>query len=135
MPAGGLPQALAERMSRELGAEPVLPLRAELATAQRTARAAYRERAHLVAFLSSLYPSVLCANDPDAEGYPVLYVDTIAGQMTWHIHPDDLLLFKHVRWVEPDYPHAQWDGHTTDQKYQRLDRLRDLLTERPERLR
>jgi len=81
--------------------------------------AVYRERAHLTAFLAACYPSVLCP-DQDDDGYLILYVDTPAGQLSWHVHVDDAEdLLGHVQEDEA----AEWDGHTTEQKYERLDGL------------
>lgn len=85
----------------------------------------YRERAHLVALLAAQYPAVLVYGaDPDEPEWPVLFVDLPTGQASWHISPDDLDLFAHVgprRASDPDAP--QWDGHTTAEKYERIDRL------------
>src|SRR5690606_39189045 len=51
---------------------------------------------------------------------------TPAGQLTWHLAPNDLDLFPHVPVVAPDHPRARWDGHTTPEKYRRLDALNTL---------
>lgn len=80
----------------------------------------YRERAHLVAYLASLYPSVIAYSDPQEPDWPVIYLTTPAGQLSWHLSGDDLDLFEHVPVVEPDDWRAKWDGHTTEQKYERL---------------
>ena len=85
--------------------------------------ALYRERAHLVAFLAAVYPAVLAANDPQEPDWPIVYVTTPRGQLTWHLSPADLNLFKHVPRVDNDDLRAQWDGHTTEKKYQRLEHL------------
>ena len=79
----------------------------------------YRERAHLVAHLAALYPSTIGHTDPQEPDWAVVTVDTTEGQMSWHISPDDLHLFSHV---SRDNPTA-WDGHTTAEKYARLDAL------------
>ncbi|MFJ1865516.1 hypothetical protein ACIOD1_12875 [Streptomyces sp. NPDC088097] len=80
---------------------------------------AYRERAQLVAHLASLYPSTIGLTDPDAPDWPVVTINTPTGQMTWHISTIDLDLFEHVeRSLGP-----VWDGHTTDEKYERLRQL------------
>lgn len=84
--------------------------------------AAYRERARLVAFLAALYPAVIAHSDPDAPGWPVITIDTPAGQMSWHLAPDDLDLFPEslAPRVHPEDPRAKWDGHSTDEKHERL---------------
>lgn len=86
--------------------------------------AAYRERAHLVAHLAALYPSRIGV-DPAEPDWPVVYVDTEAGQLSWHISAADLPLFAHVPRGEAD-----WDGHTTGQKYARLDNLTRTIAAR-----
>ena len=83
----------------------------------------YRERAHLVAFLASHYPSVLAYADPSEPDWAVVYIHTPAGQMSWHIAPSDVELFDHVQKVTPDDDLAKWDQHTTEEKYERLARM------------
>lgn len=82
---------------------------------------AYRERAHLLAHFAALYPSHIGPTDPQAPEWPVLTVETPAGQMSWHIAERDLDLFEHVQPTGPE--HRGWDGHTTEEKYERLRRL------------
>jgi hypothetical protein len=83
---------------------------------------AYRERAHLLAYLAATQESCLSLSDPAAPDWPVLTVETPAGQMCWHIAPRDLDLFGHVpnevKWRVP-----AWDGHSTAEKYERLRKL------------
>lgn len=79
--------------------------------------AVYRERAHLVAHLAAIYPSVLVHGADVAEpDWPVLFVGLPTGQATWHIFAADLDLFEHVPEGE-----ATWDGHSTTEKYERVD--------------
>jgi hypothetical protein len=82
-------------------------------------RAVYRERAHLVAHLATLYPSTM-ADDPQDPEYRIVYLDTPGGQWSWHIAHSDLDLL-HV----PDGA-VEWDGHTTDEKYRRMRELTAL---------
>ncbi len=88
---------------------------------------AYRERAHLLAWLATLHQdhAVLApAIDIDDEDGWWLFFLTIAGrQLSWHIAPRDVPLFDHVQRVDVADPRAQWDGHTTDEKYQRIAEL------------
>lgn len=84
---------------------------------------AYRERAHLLAWLAALHPAVIApAPDTDEPDWQILYLHSSAHgwQMTWHIHPRDAELFTDVEHVPADDPRAQWDGHTTDAKYRRI---------------
>ena len=83
----------------------------------------YRERAHLLAYLASLTASGLVHNaDPDEPEWPVLFVETAHGQMSWHIAPADVGLFDHVTQYDAKSSvwHPTWDGHTTEEKYGRL---------------
>lgn len=76
----------------------------------------YRERAYLTSHLSKIYPSRLSYSDPNEPDWAVLYIQGPKGQMSWHISPDDMDLFEHLAIV----PGVQWDGHTTQEKYDRL---------------
>lgn len=77
----------------------------------------YRERHHVVAHLAAIYPSVMVLNaDPDEPDWPVLFIDLPTGQVSWHINPADMDLFRHV-----PIGTAEWDGHDVIEKYRRLD--------------
>ena len=85
--------------------------------------AVYRERNAVVAALirtNGWRASLMAA--PDAEGWWVVYAETPQGQVSWHIHPTDVRLFD-------DVPRrgADWDGHDTDTKYERVAALRAAL--------
>lgn len=86
--------------------------------------AAYRERNALVAALIRVggYPAEVVMA-PDTEGWWIVYAETPAGQVSWHISPDDMDLFRDwpVAFGSKDSP---WDGHTTEEKYARLAALR-----------
>ncbi|MCX5201074.1 hypothetical protein OG897_06305 [Streptomyces sp. NBC_00237] len=93
--------------------------RADRAEAERDG--AYRERARLVAHLASLYPSHIGHTDPTAPDWAVVIIEAPTGQMSWHIAERDMDLFAHV---EPTNRICRgWDGHTTDEKYERLAQL------------
>ncbi|GAA0975986.1 hypothetical protein Q7689_00665 [Nocardiopsis tropica] len=81
--------------------------------------AVYRERAALIAHLAALYPAVIVRNgDPaDDPDWPLIYIDTPQGQMSWHLTQADLDLFPHVPTVAEG---PEWDGHTNGEKYRRL---------------
>lgn len=82
---------------------------------------AYRERAHLVAWLAAMHESVIApAPDVDEPGWQIVYLYAGGWQMSWHISPRDAELFKGVTYVAAEHPRAQWDGHQTDQKYARI---------------
>jgi hypothetical protein len=79
---------------------------------------AYRERADLVAYLAACYPSAILtdAAEPD---WPIVYIQTPAGQLSWHVARTDIGAFAHV----PPTDEATWDGHDTPEKYRRLAEL------------
>lgn len=80
--------------------------------------AAYAERNKLVAYLASQFPSGIKRTEIagwDAEWHGCVYIDTPVGQMSWHYHDREADLFAHL----PPYD-GEWDGHTTEQKYERL---------------
>jgi hypothetical protein len=99
-----------------------LRTRAERAEAERDG--AYRERAHLLAWLAALHPrnAVLAPSldIDDEDGWHLLFLTVAGRQMSWHIAPRDVELFTHVERVEFADPRAAWDGHTTDEKYERI---------------
>jgi hypothetical protein len=113
-------------MSKEIQVEPDEADVTRLAIEQRDeARAerdkAYRERADLVAYLSANYPSQLAEAESDDGAWWLVFVATPSGQMSWHVHEDDLELFPHL--LDRDETGVDWDGHTTEQKYGRLREL------------
>ena len=60
-------------------------------------------------------------DDPswDPEWLTIVFIDTpVTGQMSWHIHERELPAFAHLPWGPNN-----WDGHTTEQKYERLGKL------------
>lgn len=82
---------------------------------------AYRERAQLLAWLATTHPAVIAsAPDVDEDGWLILYLTADSQQLSWHISPRDVDLFDHVDRVAASDPRAQWDGHTTAEKYQRI---------------
>jgi len=86
--------------------------------------AAYHERNQLVAFLTTCYGAHLMRHpetDPwDEDWRWIVCVHTPQGQMTWHIHDSELGLFDHL---PSSQTQNDWDGHTTEQKYLRLQAL------------
>jgi len=94
---------------------------AKLRAAEAERDGAYRERAQLLAWLATSHPAVLApAPDVDEPGWQILYLTAGGHQLSWHIHPRDADLYGHVEQVPADDPRAQWDGHTTAEKYQRI---------------
>jgi hypothetical protein len=80
--------------------------------------AAYAERNRLVAYLARQFPSGIARTAIEGwepEWHGCVYIDTPAGQLSWHYHDREAHLFADL----PPYA-GEWDGHTTEQKYERL---------------
>lgn len=122
-------------------------LRAENERLRAAKDGAYRERDQLVCALSKVFPSRL-ERHPDSDTawendwrwivyidiptrYPVVFGDmrdmlpesrsflTSIKQVSWHIHDSELPMFAHLR---RDI-RIGWDGHSTEEKYERLSKL------------
>ena len=79
---------------------------------------AYEERNRVVALLAALFPASLERDpaEPRDEWSWVVLIELPAGQVSWHFDADLLPLFAHV----PRHAGRRWDGHTTEQKYDRV---------------
>lgn len=83
---------------------------------------AYHERNQLVALLSRMYPSGIKRTEIDGwdpEWHGCVYIDLPTGQASWHYHDRESYLFADLLGYA-----GEWDGHTTDEKYQRIEKLR-----------
>lgn len=96
-------------------------LRDENAELFKTVQIAYRERNQLVAALSKVFPSVLApATDAEPGWSTVVMIQLPTGQVSWHIKDSEIPeFFSHL--VRDT--NATWDGHTTEEKYRRLNAL------------
>ncbi|WP_063044970.1 hypothetical protein [Nocardia pseudovaccinii] len=87
-------------------------------------RALYRDRAHPIALLTTVYPAVRAYNDPKEPTRSVLYMATPEGLITYHIDEADLDLFAHVELIQDHHDHrVQWDRAGKDVVHQRFQRL------------
>lgn len=79
----------------------------------------YAERAAVVAALARCARAqglvVGFAIDPKEPDWPVLFIELPTGQVSWHFSKLD----RHLASDIGEY-HGQWDGHTTEEKYDRL---------------
>lgn len=80
----------------------------------------YAERNKLVCALSKLWPSHLAqhpASDTawDPNWRNIVCIHAPVGQLCWHIMDSELPMFEHLKLKAND-----WDGHTTEAKYERL---------------
>jgi hypothetical protein len=84
---------------------------------------AYAERNKLVRLLTCIFKSGIAKTNIDGwdpEWENCVYINTHEGQMSWHIHESELDMFAHLEPYKGPY-----DGHTTEEKYERLYRLGD----------
>ena len=96
-----------------------------LREAEESKNNAYWERNQLVGVLSRLYPSHLARHDEADKTWEddwrnIVCIHTPVGQATWHLHDNDMPMFVHL---EKGKDH--WDGHTTQEKYERLAHLKE----------
>jgi len=85
--------------------------------------AAYEERNRVVAWAARMamalgYRAVVTTTAIegwDPNWHHCLYIETPAGQVSWHLHTSQLPLVADIPRGD-----AAWDGHTTDEKYKRL---------------
>lgn len=92
--------------------------------------AAYRERNRVVALAAGGIAEqvvVAPATDVAEPGWQILYATLHGRQCSWHFGPRDADLIEHFEHVPVDDPRAQWDGHTTDEKYRHVDWLARML--------
>ena len=90
---------------------------------------AYNERNILVAGLSKIFPAFLSWHYPEDEDWDpewkwIVYITLPTGQVSWHIHETELSMFSHL---EHRRRGNYWDGHTTQEKYERVKRLQPRL--------
>ncbi len=93
-------------------------LRADVERLRAAKAAAYDERSRLVAALARLFPSGVQRTeigDSNREWHGCVYIDLPTGQASWHFQGDQAEHFRDL----PTYA-ASWDGHTTEEKYERL---------------
>jgi hypothetical protein len=80
---------------------------------------AYLERNQLVSLLSKLFPAGLkrtAIEGWDPAWHNCVFLDLPTGQASWHFHDREEYLFAHLG------PYAgEWDGHTTGEKYARIE--------------
>lgn len=86
--------------------------------------ATYLERNRLVCFLSKIFPSYRGLHETtnskwDKQWMNIIYIETPKGQLSWHIHQSLLPMFEHLE-LRGTMLGPNWDGHTTEEKYQRL---------------
>ncbi|MCD7440276.1 hypothetical protein K4B79_18855 [Streptomyces lincolnensis] len=82
---------------------------------------AQREVAQLLAWIAALHPATaVIAPSHAPEGSQDLYVEAGGWQLSWPIAARDADLFRHVPAVDVTDPRAQWDGHGSEQRGERI---------------
>lgn len=80
--------------------------------------AAYEERNRVVAALASRFYAGTARTAIEGwsdDWHGCVYIDLPTGQVSWHFHDSQAWLFSHL------LPYrGEWDGHTTEEKYERL---------------
>lgn len=102
-----------------------LPVRIEEVVKERDT--AYTERVRLLAVLAMIYDSAM-VRDENARGDDwewILFIELPTGQASWHIHINDLRFLRHVAPAKKPLGRWEWDGHSTETKYQRIQALVD----------
>lgn len=107
-------------------ARPYQLLHEQVEVARKAKDSAYHERDILVAALSKTYPSHFLRH-PDSDTTweddwrNIVCVHLPTGQATWHIHDSEWHMFLHL--TPGSVPCEGWDGHTTEEKYRRVNAL------------
>ena len=100
----------------------IIVLQARVKALEEQKDGAYAERNKLVALLSKVLPAsieqhVMKEGEQwDDDWRTVVFIGLPTGQATWHIHRQEEWMFQHL---EPSG--NIWDGHTTEEKYKRLE--------------
>lgn len=91
---------------------------------------AYAERNKLVALLARKFQSGIKKDlSEDPEWQNIIYIQLPNGQASWHVHESEMHLFDAL----PEW-NDEWDGHTTEQKYHRIEKLCEVYDSRYEAL-
>lgn len=93
---------------------------------------AYAERNKVVAALAKMamylgWPVVVdktAIEGWEPEWHNCLYIESPQGQLSWHFHDSEMYLLSNLPHTDRDRAFSRgWDGHTTEEKYQRLENL------------
>ena len=81
---------------------------------------AYKERNRILSTLTKFLISDRAIDNSQPKGWQnIIIIKTIYGQMVWHVHESEMYLFEHL----PFDQNYKWDGHTTEEKYKRLEKI------------
>jgi hypothetical protein len=90
---------------------------------------AYTERNKLVCLLSKVFPAWLerhpvTDKDWEHDWRNIVFIQLPTGQASWHIHDSEARWFDHLKM---DFSKNSWDGHTTEEKYRRVMRVKPAI--------
>lgn len=97
----------------------ILVLQARVTALEEQKNGAYSERNKLVCLLSKVFESSIETHDGEEwedDWRHVVFINLPTGQASWHIHDSELPMFEHL-----ESTGMKWDGHTTEEKYKRVD--------------
>lgn len=105
--------------------------RTELEQKEIAKNGAYAERNKVVAAFAKMalvfgWPVVVtntAIEGWEPEWHNCLYIETPHGQLSWHFHDSEMGLLATFPNTENRHYARGWDGHTTDEKYERLAKL------------
>lgn len=113
---GRISSELEARYSKDFG-DRIRFLEAEVERLTKEIRKAYRDRAVRDAALAADWDGVMVVGGDQAwPDWGVFYYTLSSGQVSSHIHPDELFLFQ-------GFPHGEvnlWDGHSRDEAHLRF---------------
>jgi hypothetical protein len=111
------------------------PMQTALTTALEDKRVAYYDRNLCIALLGPLVVQQggkawlgrdqVLLNDPLWSNVAFIELPDGGGQLSWHVHVDDLGLFR--GWARDRDNALPWDGHSSEEKHERLKRYLDKL--------
>lgn len=92
-----------------------------------TKNQAYKERNVLVCLLSKIFPSWLGRHPAEDKDWEddwrwIVFIMLPAGQCSWHIHDSEYQDYAHLA----EDKKGKWDGHTTEEKYNRIERYQPI---------
>lgn len=87
------------------------------------------ERTQLTLLLSKIFQAHLFRHDPhdkewEKDWHWGVCIHFPTGQGRWHFHKSNKGFYTHLKWKQK----CKWDGHTTDEKYERLRNIGRLGT-------
>lgn len=104
-----------------------LPCHRDTLARRAAERGVYAERAQLIALIAAHYRAELFKDPNEPVRADVVYVDTPAGQLSWHLAATDVAAyFTSIKRAQP-HQAQPWDGHSNEEKCRRIHELTQRL--------